>query len=136
MSITVRQEVLDAAVPGEGIIARELNNFHGRLRGGYKRRLLQTAQADKKPSPATPEEAGKYSQLRLDQTLREFFATIDGLLDGLNLGEDRVAAMVKVAGTSARRPEDQAALTEYEKVARELYKALRLMGYSDADIVG
>lgn len=138
MAIEVRAEDLQAT-PGEGTIARALNNFHGRIQGGYKRRLLATAMADKpmrEVMSGTADEANKHSELRLNQTLRQFYETIDKLLEGLGIGAERAAELAKVAGTSARRPEDQAALTEYERVGVEAYRALKLMGYTDSDIVG
>jgi hypothetical protein len=136
MAIEVREEDL-AATPGEGKISVALNNLHGRFPGGYKRRLLNTPHADvKMRDSGGATEPGRNSELRLNQTTREFFATIDGLLTGLGLSEARAAELAKAAGTSARTPEMQAALTEYERIGLEVYRALKLMGYTDSDIVG
>ncbi|HRH93167.1 MAG TPA: hypothetical protein PKV72_01400 [Candidatus Peribacteria bacterium] len=137
-------EVLEAdlqATPGEGTIARALNNFHGRIRGGYKRRLLNTAMADKpmrEVMSGGADDAQKHSELRLNQTLRQFYETIDTLLEGLGITGERAEQLAKVAGSGARKlaPEEQAALTEYERVGVEVYRALKLMGYTDSDIVG
>lgn len=140
MAIEVRQEDLETT-PGTGTIARALNNFHGRLRGGYKRRLLNTAMADKpmrETLSGVADEPGKHSELRLNQTLREFYATIDKLLEGLGITGDRAEQLVKAAAKSGWQltPEEQDALTEYERVGVEAYRALKLMGYTDSDIVG
>ncbi len=140
MAIEVKAEDLEAP-PGEGKIARALNNFHGRLRGGYKRRLLNTAMADipmREVTSGSADEPNKHSERRLNQTLREFYKTIDDLLEGLGITGERAEQLVKAATSGGRKlsADEQDALTEYERVGVEAYKALKLMGYTDSDIVG
>lgn len=123
------QERIATGNTPEDATLRYYNNFNFNLptydedkpavMGNYRRILQQTGKLDLKlPELLREDDQKNCSPLRLQQTSREMFATIDHILEEEGVDPEKVRRLQKEADDSARLQTD---FTQYSQKKLELY---------------
>jgi hypothetical protein len=119
-----------------------LNNFHLYLpneksgKGYYEQSSADLDWLDKKPSEYDAEAQDDYSAIRYDQTDRDFFKTIDEVIDRLQIDRRKLQSLMDLLSEPYNDNPDRwgQAFDELIELYIPVYAELRSMGYDNRDL--
>lgn len=121
----------------------DLNNLRGKLPGGTTRWVVNFAKLTDKPMHERGQDyEGEVSELSFDTTNREFFTTIDEIIQHLEsegkISLDRLQQLIKIIADAQEGKvipkTGRQANKELEEALEPLYVELRLKGFSHYDL--